>query len=75
MRRNGDFSAARIPSGCEPLSDLSSGSQTGNPLDVHLHTGLNLRRYLVQLEGLSLRTTLLALFLWHTGGGDYGEHL
>jgi hypothetical protein len=42
-------------------------SLTGNPMDVHLHTGINLRRYLVQLDGLSLRNKLLALLLWHTG--------
>jgi hypothetical protein len=42
-------------------------SLTGNPMDVHLHTGINLRRYLVQLEGISLRNKLLALLLWHTG--------
>lgn len=42
-------------------------SLTGNPMDVHLHTGINLRRYLIRLEGLSLRNKLLALFLWHTG--------
>jgi hypothetical protein len=42
-------------------------SLTGNPMDVHLHTSVNLRRYLVRLEGLSLRNKLLALLLWHTG--------
>src|SRR5215510_7818925 len=42
-------------------------SLTGNPMDVHLHTGVNLRRYLVQLDGLSLRNKLLALLMWHTG--------
>jgi hypothetical protein len=42
-------------------------SLTGNPMDVHLHTGINLRRYLLRLEGLSLRNKLLALFTWHTG--------
>jgi hypothetical protein len=42
-------------------------SLTGNPMDVHLHTGINLRRYLVRLEGLSLRNKLLCLLLWHTG--------
>ena len=42
-------------------------SLTGNPMDVHLHTSVNVRRYLVQLEGLSLRNKLLALLLWHTG--------
>ena len=40
-------------------------SLTGNPMDVHLHTGVNLRRYLVQLDGLSLRNKLLALLMWH----------
>jgi hypothetical protein len=34
---------------------------------VHLHTGINLRRYLVRLEGLSRRNKLLCLLLWHTG--------
>jgi hypothetical protein len=42
-------------------------SLTGNPMDVHLHTSANLRRYLVLLEGLSMRNRLLALLLWHTG--------
>lgn len=42
-------------------------SLTGNPMDVHLHTGVNLRRYLLQLEGLSLRNRLRAMLLWHTG--------
>jgi hypothetical protein len=42
-------------------------SLTGNPMDVHLHTSVNLRRYLVQLDGLSLRNKILCLLLWHTG--------
>jgi hypothetical protein len=42
-------------------------SLTGNPMDVHLHTGVNLRRYLLELEGVSLRNKLLALLTWHTG--------
>src|SRR5258705_2185065 len=42
-------------------------SLTGNPMDVHLHTGANLRRYLLKLEGVSLRNKLLALLTWHTG--------
>jgi hypothetical protein len=42
-------------------------SLTGNPMDVHLHTSANLRRYLVRLDGLSLRNKLLVLLLWHTG--------
>src|SRR5688572_16238723 len=39
-------------------------SLTGNPMDVHLHTGVNLRRYLLKLDGVSLRNKLLALFTW-----------
>ncbi|MGH7398422.1 MAG: hypothetical protein ACRELW_12880, partial [Candidatus Rokuibacteriota bacterium] len=42
-------------------------SLTGNPMDVHLHTGANLRRYLLKLEGVSRRNKLLALLTWHTG--------
>jgi hypothetical protein len=42
-------------------------SLTGNPMDVHLHTSVNLRRYLIQLDGLSQRNKVLALLLWHTG--------
>jgi len=42
-------------------------SLTGNPMDVHLHTSANLRRYLLRLDGLSLRNKLLALLLWHSG--------
>jgi hypothetical protein len=42
-------------------------SLTGNPMDVHLHTSANLRRYLLKLDGLSLRNKLLVLLLWHTG--------
>jgi hypothetical protein len=42
-------------------------SLTGNPMDVHLHTSANLRRYLLQLDGLSRRNKLRALLLWHTG--------
>jgi hypothetical protein len=42
-------------------------SLTGNPMDVHLHTSANLRRYLIGLDGLSLQNKLLVLLLWHTG--------
>ncbi len=42
-------------------------SLTGNPMDVHLHTSANLRRYLLRLEGLSLHNKLLILLFWHTG--------
>jgi hypothetical protein len=36
-------------------------------MDVHLHTGANLRRYLLALDGISLKNKLLALLTWHTG--------
>ena len=39
----------------------------GNPMDVHLHTSANLRRYLLRLDGLSLRNKLLLLLTWHSG--------
>lgn len=40
----------------------------GNPMDVHLHTGANQRRYLLRPEsGVSLPNRLLALLNWHTG--------
>jgi len=42
-------------------------SLTGNPMDVHLHTSANLRRYLLRLDGISMRNKLLTLLLWHTG--------
>ena len=42
-------------------------SLTGNPMDVHLHTSANVRRYLLRLDGLSLRNKLLILLLWHSG--------
>jgi hypothetical protein len=42
-------------------------SLTGNPMDVHLHTSASLRRYLIRLDGLSMRNRLLCLLLWHTG--------
>jgi hypothetical protein len=42
-------------------------SLTGNPMDVHLHTSANLRRYLLRIDGLSMRNKLLILLLWHTG--------
>src|SRR5581483_10739858 len=42
-------------------------SLTGNPMDVHLHTSANARRYLLRLDGLSLRNKLLLLLLWHSG--------
>lgn len=43
-------------------------SAKGNPMDVHLHTGVNTRRYLLRPDsGLSLRHKLMILMNWHTG--------
>jgi hypothetical protein len=43
-------------------------STKGNPMDVHLHTGVNTRRYLLRPDsGLSLRHKLMLLMNWHTG--------
>lgn len=46
---------------------LFTRSLGGNPMDVHLHTSINLRRYLVGLPGLNLRSKLLLLMNWHLG--------
>lgn len=42
-------------------------SLTGNPMDVHLHTSANLRRYLLRLDGITPRNKLGILLMWHTG--------
>jgi hypothetical protein len=39
----------------------------GNPMDVHLHTSINLRRYLLGLDGISLKNKLLLLLTWQSG--------
>ena len=39
----------------------------GNPMDVHLHTSVNIRRYLIRLDGLSIRNKVMLLLTWHTG--------
>jgi hypothetical protein len=46
---------------------LFTRSLGGNPMDVHLHTSINLRRYLIGLKGLNLRSKLLLLLNWHLG--------
>src|SRR5712691_4288764 len=48
-------------------STLFLRSQTGNPMDVHINTGANTRRYLLRQPELSLRTKLRALLVWHCG--------
>ena len=42
-------------------------SLTGNPMDVHLHTSANIRRWLLKLDGLSMKNKLLTLLPWQTG--------
>lgn len=39
----------------------------GSPFDVHLHTGVNARRYLLGVPGVSLRNKVLGLLSWSTG--------
>ena len=39
----------------------------GNPMDVHLHTSINLRRWLLRLDGLSIRNKVLLLLTWQSG--------
>ena len=42
-------------------------SLTGNPMDVHMHTSVNLRRWLLKMDGLSRRNKLYLLLTWHMG--------
>ena len=42
-------------------------SQTGNPMDVHINTGANTRRYLLRQPELSRRIKLQALLVFNTG--------
>jgi hypothetical protein len=60
-----------LEGGGEALSIGAAGlflrSLGGNPMDVHLHTSVNLRRFLLRLDGLSLKNKLLLLLTWHTG--------
>src|ERR1700756_233522 len=39
----------------------------GSTMDVHLHTSINLRRYLLKLDGISLKNKLLLLLTWQSG--------
>lgn len=42
-------------------------SRSGNPFDVHVHTGINARRYLLGLDGISFRNKVLGLLTWAWG--------
>ena len=48
-------------------STLFQRSKTGNPMDVHINTGANTRRYLLRQPELSRRIKLQALLTWNTG--------
>ena len=48
-------------------SRLFLRSQTGNPMDVHIHTGANIRRYLLGQSELGIGTRLRALLTWNSG--------
>ena len=48
-------------------ASLFMRSLGGNPMDVHLHTTVNIRRYLIRLDGISLRNKVLLLLTWHIG--------
>jgi hypothetical protein len=48
-------------------STLFLRSLTGNPMDVHINTGGNTRRYLLRQPELSRRIKLQALLMWNTG--------
>jgi hypothetical protein len=48
-------------------STLFLRSKTGNPMDVHINTGANTRRYLLRQPELSRRIKLQALLTWNTG--------
>ena len=39
----------------------------GNPFDVHLHTGINTRRYVLGVSDVSLRNKVLGLLCWAYG--------
>ena len=60
-----------LEGGGEALSIGAAGlflrSLGGNPMDVHLHTSINLRRYLLRLDGISLKNKLLLLLTWQSG--------
>jgi hypothetical protein len=60
-----------LEGGGEALSIGAAGlflrSLGGNPMDVHLHTSVNLRRWLLRLDGVSVRNKLLLLLTWQSG--------
>src|SRR5215469_15731914 len=70
-QRSSEEETAAIGELGEALSIGAAGlflrSLGGNPMDVHLHTSINLRRYLLRLDGISLKNKLLLLLTWQSG--------
>ena len=60
-----------LEGGGEALSIGAAGlflrSLGGNPMDVHLHTSVNLRRWLLRQDSLSIRNKVLLLLTWQSG--------
>src|SRR3984893_10919058 len=60
-----------LEGGGEALSIGAAGlflrSLGGNPMDVPLHTSIHLRRYLLRLDGISLKNKLMLLLTWQSG--------
>ena len=48
-------------------SDLFLRLETSNPMDVHMHTGANVRRHLMRIKGVSTENKISALMLWNAG--------
>lgn len=48
-------------------SDLFLRANTGNPMDVHMNTGANVRRHILRINGVSKENKILALLLWSMG--------
>ena len=48
-------------------SMIFASTNYGNPMDSHPHTGVNTRRYILQMKGVSRKNKLLALLTGLTG--------
>ena len=48
-------------------SDLFLCLDTSNPMDVHMHTGINARRHVLRVNGICKENKILALLLWNSG--------
>jgi hypothetical protein len=48
-------------------SELFLRLDTQNPMDVHMHTGANVRRHLMRVKAVSTENKVSALLLWNSG--------